>query len=70
MKNDKDYYIAKSISSKLFIANDGSIIKDWSKAAYFTTVGDCMKACIEANDNLGKAAFQICYVGIKQNNKK
>ena len=57
------YYVAKSSTSKLFIGKNGSIIKDPKEAMIFHTPGDCMRACIEANKNLGKAAFTICEIG-------
>lgn len=55
-------FIAKAITSRLFIGENGEIITDPLKAKKFTYVGDCMKACIEANENLGKAAFRFCEI--------
>ena len=55
-------FIAKSTTSKLFIGKDGAIVPDSNKATIYDTVGECMKACIDANDNLGKAAFRLCKI--------
>lgn len=55
-------YIAKCLTSKLFIGENSSIITDPSKAVIFDTVGDCMRACVEVNEKLGKAAFQFCEI--------
>lgn len=60
---EKDYFVAKSSTSKLFIGKNGAIIANPDEAVIYHSVGDCMRACIEANENLGKAAFKICQIG-------
>ena len=63
-------FVAKAATSKLFIGENGSIITDPDKAIVFDNPGDCMRACIEANNNLGKAAFSMCQISVNENNKK
>lgn len=68
MKSTK--FVAKSSTSKLFIGKDGEIISDHNKAMIYDTIGDCMRACVEANENLGKAAFKICQISVDTNEDK
>lgn len=65
MKTSK--FVAKSSTSKLFIGKDGAIVPDSNKAIIYDNVGDCMRACIEANENLGKAAFRLCEISVDTN---
>ena len=59
----KDYFVAKSSTSKLFIGKNGEIISNVDEAVIYDNIGDCMRACIIANENLGKSAFIVCQIG-------
>lgn len=57
------YFVAKSSTSKLFIGKNGAIISNPDEAVIYNSIGDCMRACIDANESLGKAAFIVCPIG-------